>query len=258
MEEEHYQMIDEKDLIRHKLFADNKTPLQTYTELVMGGGSLLKLIKYELITTFLGPIPGALGLLVRKLFYPSLFKTIGKGVIFGRSVVIRHPDKIRLGNRVIIDDYCLIDGRGAGEEGVVIGDEVIINRGVTIQAKVGAIHIGARTNVGAGSSIVSMGGVYIGEMVAIGGGCYISGGAFKVDRDEFSVREQEKYTKGSVRIDQKSRFGMGVIVLDGVHVGEGCIVGAGSVVVHDLPAYSIASGAPAVAKRARENITTSS
>jgi len=244
--------IDEKDLIRHKLIDDENSSLQKYMELVISNGSLAKLMKYELLTMFLGPIPGALGLVLRRSFYPYLFKHIGKSVVFGRSVVVRHPENIRIGNRVVIDDYCLIDGRGAGDEGVVIGDEVIINRGVTIQSKVGGIHIAASSNVGAGSCIVSMGGVYIGESVAIGGGSYISGGALIVDRGEESGREQEKYTGGPVRIDKKSRLGMRVTVLDGVHICEGCIVGASSLVTKDLPEYSVAAGSPAVVKRVRE------
>ena len=248
------QKIDDKDLIRHKLLHEKKSTLARYSDLVIGEGSLLRLMKYELITTLLGPIPGALGLLLRKLFYPWLFKHIGKGVVFGRNVVIRHPERIRLGNRVIIDDYALIDARGAGEEGIVIGDDVIINRGVSIQAKVGPVRIGASTNVGASTSIISMGGVEIGEMVSLAGGCWVSGGAFSMERDQSSYREHGKYTKGPVRLGRKSRFGLGVIVLDGAHVGEGCVVGARSLVVSDLPRYSIASGTPARVRRSREAI----
>lgn len=246
--------IDEKDLIRHKLFGEQKSSVRKYIELVIGKGYAWGVIKYELLTTLLGPIPGVLGLVLRKMFYPCLFKHIGNGVIFGRSVVIRHPDKIRLGNRVVIDDYCLIDGRGAGEEGIVVGDDVIISRGATIQSKVGPVYIGAETNVGAGSSIISMGGVHIAEMVTIAAGCHISGGAYAVERDGSSAREHRKYSKGPIRLGKKSRFGMGVIVLDGVHVEEGCVVGAGSVVTGDLPKYSVAAGVPAVVKRNRETI----
>jgi acetyltransferase-like isoleucine patch superfamily enzyme len=251
MAQETRHKIEDKDLIRHKLFHDQKSSFRKYADLVIGDRPLFRLVQYELLTTFLGPIPGALGLFLRRLFYPCLFKHIGKSVVFGRSIVVRYPDKIRLGNRVVIDDYCLIDARGAGEDGIIIDDDTIINRSVTIQSKVGPIHIGKSTNVGAGSVIVSMGGVYIGEMVAIGGGCYISGGGFTVSRNQDSDREQEKYTKGPVLLDKKSRFGMGVIVLDGVHVAEGCIVGAGSVVTDDLPEYSVAAGAPAKVTRPR-------
>ena len=38
---------------------------------------------------------------------------------------------------------------------------------------------------------------------------------------------------------------MGSIIMPGVTVGEGAVVGAGSVVVKDVPAWSIATGNPA-------------
>lgn len=247
--------LDPKSFIRHKLFEGKKSDLKKYAELVIGEMSFFKLLKYELLMCFIGPIPGALGLLLRKIFYRSLFKKAGRGIVIGRSVVIRHPEKISLGDRVVIDDYALIDARGAGDEGIVIGNDVIINRGVIIQAKVGGIAIGPETNVGACTSIISQGGVVIGAMVGVAGGCNISGGAFQIGRDLLSEREHEKYTKGPVILDKKCRLGMGVIVLDGVHIHEGGYVGAGSVVTHDLPEYSVAAGVPAVVKSVRERIS---
>jgi acetyltransferase-like isoleucine patch superfamily enzyme len=40
-------------------------------------------------------------------------------------------------------------------------------------------------------------------------------------------------------------LGASVIILGGVTVGRGSVVGAGAVVTHDLPPYSIARGVPA-------------
>ncbi|MFC1908881.1 DapH/DapD/GlmU-related protein [Chloroflexota bacterium] len=41
------------------------------------------------------------------------------------------------------------------------------------------------------------------------------------------------------------RIAVGVTVLPGVHFGEGCIVGAGSVVTRDVPPYKVVMGVPA-------------
>ncbi len=49
----------------------------------------------------------------------------------------------------------------------------------------------------------------------------------------------------SIEIDDFVWLGSRVIVLGGVHIGEGAIIQAGSVVVNDIPAYAIAGGAPA-------------
>lgn len=39
--------------------------------------------------------------------------------------------------------------------------------------------------------------------------------------------------------------GANVIILPGVTIGEGCVIGAGSVVTHDIPDYAVAAGNPA-------------
>jgi acetyltransferase-like isoleucine patch superfamily enzyme len=246
------QKIDSGVLIRDRLYGDRKSAIAKYRELVLGDAGILAFLRYEILTGVLGPIPGALGLALRKVFYRSLFEDVGRGVIFGRNLVIRHPDKISLGNGVVIDDYALLDARGGGENGIEIGDRTLIHRGSVVQAKAGPVRIGAETNVGAGSVIVSMGGTYIGDRVGIGGGCYISGGSFGIATKDGSLRDQQKYTKGPVRLDDKVWLGMRVTVLDGVHVGEGCIVGAGSLVTRDLPPYSVAAGHPAEIRGRRE------
>ncbi|MEZ0284130.1 MAG: acyltransferase, partial [Thermoleophilia bacterium] len=55
----------------------------------------------------------------------------------------------------------------------------------------------------------------------------------------------------SVAVGADCWIGMGVCVLPGVTIGEGCVVGAGAVVPKDLEPYSIAVGNPARAIRDR-------
>jgi acetyltransferase-like isoleucine patch superfamily enzyme len=40
-------------------------------------------------------------------------------------------------------------------------------------------------------------------------------------------------------------IGFGVIVLSGVHIGDGSIIASGAVVAKDVPAYSVVGGVPA-------------
>jgi acetyltransferase-like isoleucine patch superfamily enzyme len=44
---------------------------------------------------------------------------------------------------------------------------------------------------------------------------------------------------------------MGALILPGVQIGDGCVIGAGSVVTHDVDAYSVAVGNPAKRIRSR-------
>jgi acetyltransferase-like isoleucine patch superfamily enzyme len=240
------QDLREEQFIRHRMFDGRKSVVRRYADLVIGGPSLATLLKYELITFLFGALPGAVGLFLRRIFYPLLFKEIGKGVLFGRNLVLRHCDKMRIGNRVVIDDYTLLDARGAGKEGMIIEDEVIISRGCYIQAKVGPIYIGSKSEVGVGTTIVSQGGVHIDEQVSIGGGCKISGGLFEMLPDEEADPPYRRYSKGPVRIEKRCMVGMGAIILDGVTVGETSMVGSGAVISMSLPPYSITSPRPAV------------
>src|SRR5207248_7886472 len=139
----------------------------------------------------------------------------------GRSVVIRNPDRIVLGDRVVVDDYVVLDGRGGdGDAGLHIGDEVIINRGAVIQAKVGTIRIGSHCDIGADTMIISQGANVIEDMVSIGGGSKIGGGIIQVqngsathgggDPNDFAVRGQMRVSKGTVRIGAKTVLGENV------------------------------------------------
>ncbi len=53
--------------------------------------------------------------------------------------------------------------------------------------------------------------------------------------------EEEK----PVTIENDEWIGDRVVILPGVNIGDGCIISAGAVVMHDAPAYSIAGGVPA-------------
>ena len=237
------QDLREDAFIRHKMFNDRTSAARKYADLTIGEFSVLKLVKYELITSLLGPLPGAMGLFLRKIFYPLLLKKVGRGVMFGRNVVLRHCDKITIGDRVVIDDNTLLDARG-GDEGIVIGDDVIINRACQIQSKVGSVHIGARSDIGTGTAIVSQGGVYVDEQVCIAAACKISGGLFHILPNRDGNPPYRRYSKGPVRIGKRCVLAMGAMILDGVTVGEGSMVGSGAVVVANIPPYSIISPRP--------------
>ena len=107
--------------------------------------------------------------------------------------------------------------------------------------------------------------IEMGNHVAFNYGCYVNGfgGLIIHDGAEFGpytmihtanhnmddpdrpVTEQGWETTRPVEIGANSWIGMGTCILPGVHIGEACVVGAGSVVAKDLEPYSIAVGNPA-------------
>ena len=54
---------------------------------------------------------------LRGIFYKFLFKKVGKSVSFGRNITVRHPNKIEIGNNVVIDDNCMLDAKGKDNKG---------------------------------------------------------------------------------------------------------------------------------------------
>lgn len=237
---------------REYLKESRGSPIRTYRDLAVGNGSVPHFFLYELLTCLLGPLPGGGGLLLRKIFYPGLFQNGGTGLIIGRNVVFRHPEKISIGNNVTIDDNCLVDARGAGAEGIVLEEEVIINRNCIIQARSGPIRMGHGTSLGSNSVVVSWCGIDIGEKVLAAGGIYISAGAYHFDDPAIAVMDQGSYTKGPIHIGGGCWLGTRAVILDGVNIGDGAVIGAGAVVTKDLPEYSIAAGVPAKIKKTRD------
>jgi acetyltransferase-like isoleucine patch superfamily enzyme len=222
-----------------------RSALEKYQELVIGSSNLIDLIKYEVLTTFLGPIPGAAGLLLRKLFYPILFKEVGRNVVFGKSMTIRHPNKIRLGEHVLMDDYAVLDAKGTDGSSLEIGKNVIIGRNTVISCKNGSIKIGENSNIAMNCFIQSAKTVKIGKNVLMAAYCYvIGGGDHSSDRTDIPVIAQGQVVRG-VKIEDNCWLGAGVKVQDGVTVGRDSIIGSGAVVTTDIPEFSVAVGVPA-------------
>lgn len=64
----------------------------------------------------------------------------------------------------------------------------------------------------------------------------------------------EAQTKGPIILDDDVWLGFGVTVLSGVHIGQGAVIGAGSVVVKDIPPYAIYAGNNIIKYRFSEDV----
>ena len=108
-------------------------------------------------------VPGALGLVLRKMLYPRLLGACGRNVVFGQNVVLRHPHKIRIGDNVVIDDNCLLDAKGDRNGGIAIGDGVFVGRNSILSCKDGDITLDDGANIGFNCEIFSASHVRIGR-----------------------------------------------------------------------------------------------
>ena len=232
------QVISKESLVK-SLSETETSALKKYQKFFVGSSSLGVLMKFELITMVFGPMPGALGLVLRKQFFPSLCQKVGTGVVWGRNISLRHPGNIELGDRVAIDDNCLVDAKGSETEGIKIGDDVLIARSSIIQAKNGPISIGANCSIGSQCQLSSVGGISLGESVMMAGQCYIGGGRYYTADRTVPMKDQGLYSSGPVTIGNDVWIGSGVIVQDGVRIGNGCVIGSGTVVTEDIPEFAI-------------------
>ena len=100
-----------------------------------------------------------------------------------------------------------------------------------------------------GCKLVDGGTIRFGDDVLVGPGCTFVTVNHAV--------EPERRLKGvmqckSITVGNNVWFGAEVTVCPGVTIGDNCVIGAGSVVTHDIPPYSVAVGVPAKVKSLRK------
>jgi acetyltransferase-like isoleucine patch superfamily enzyme len=237
--------------IQEAMGSSGRSALAKYQDLVVGKRGLASLALYEAVALFTSWVPGALGLLLRKLAYPWLLGQVGRGVVFGQGVVLRHPAKIRIGNGVVVDDHVVLDAKGTTNRGIVIGDGVFLGRGTILSCKNGDIELGDHVNIGFNSEIFSGSRVTVGAYGLFAAYTYLVGGGHEFGRADVPVVEQERSSRG-ITLGENVWLGAGVKVLDGVHIGRNVVVGAGAVVTADLADGVVAAGVPARVVRQRE------
>jgi acetyltransferase-like isoleucine patch superfamily enzyme len=127
-----------------------------------------------------------------------------------------------------------------------IGPHALFEPGVWITAPGEArIRIGAGTFLNQGVLVAALELVEIGEHCMIANGSFVTDASHRFDDPDRPVPWQGFSSKGPTRIGDNCWLGANVVVTSGVTIGERCVIGANSVVTHDVPAFSVAAGAPA-------------
>jgi sugar O-acyltransferase (sialic acid O-acetyltransferase NeuD family) len=144
---------------------------------------------------------------------------------------------------------------------VAIGDNYvrkIIAEGFPQLDLLTVIHPGAdvHASVRLGRGTVVFAGAVIQPDAVIGAHCIVNTAA-TIDHDcvlgDYVQVAPGSHLSGNVRLDEGVLLGTGSATVPGAHVGSWTTVGAGSVVVKDLPPAVVAVGVPAVAVRSRKN-----
>jgi acetyltransferase-like isoleucine patch superfamily enzyme len=146
---------------------------------------------------------------------------------------------------------------------LIIGNESVVEGRFIFEKDTGEIKVGDRVFIGGGTTFICISKIQIEDDVMFSWGCTI------IDNDAHSILSHERkddvkdwkrgienktfgaYKNWSVvksapvLIKRKAWIGFNVIILKGVTIGEGAVVGAGSVVTRDVPDYAVVGGNPA-------------
>lgn len=166
-------------------------------------------------------------------FYISLqFSQCGNKCHFGKFRLLREP------NNIIIGD------------GVYIGSNVVIELYSSYFKQIFTPHlkIGNNSCLGDDGHITCINRIIIGDNVRMGRKVFITDNSHGASvRELLDIRPNLRplYSKGPVIIEDNVWVGEMVCIMPGVTIGYGSILGANSVITHDVPPYCVVGGNPA-------------
>lgn len=180
---------------------------------------------------------------LRGIFRRAFLKSVKGMLLIGKHVQITHGKHIYCGKNVKFEDYAEI--HGLCSEGLIFGNYVTISRGVMIRPSsyyggdlgVG-LSIGDHSSIGPYGYVGCSGKITIGKNVMFGPKCSLFAENHVFSDSVATIKSQGVAQKG-ITIEDDCWIGSNVIILDGVTVGHGSVIGAGTVVTKDIPAGSI-------------------
>jgi len=108
------------------------------------------------------------------------------------------------------------------------------------------IKIGDNVWIGRNVALYASNGIVIGNDVTIAKDVSLISGDHEYSSKDLKINKQGMSTgKPPIIIGDDVWIGDKVIILKSVNIGEGCVIGAGSVVTKNIPPYSVAAGNPA-------------
>lgn len=167
-------------------------------------------------------------------YYKKRLANIGKNSQIGQNFSIINPDGISIGDN--FSGGCDIALWSWNAVNIIKGDDckLIIKNNVSITDR----------------CIISAA-----NRIEIGNGCLLGRDTFITDNSHgenisinelnISPHERNIFSKGTVIIGDNVWTGKNVCIMPNVKIGNGAIIGANSVVTHNIPPYSVAVGSPA-------------
>lgn len=159
--------------------------------------------------------------LIHGISLSKRFQRCGLLLRVGEGCVVYYPKKMRVGDYVNIGNYVTIYNESGGKE----------------------VEIGNNTHIADYTLISGVGGIEIGNDVAISSGVKLYSHSNEYKDHSKLIREQIR--EGKIIIGNNVLIGANAVILPEVQIGDNAVVGAGAVVTKDIPKNKIATGIPA-------------
>jgi galactoside O-acetyltransferase len=150
-------------------------------------------------------------------------KHYGKNVKISRKAMIYNTDQIEIGNHVRIDDFCILSGR------IQFGDYIHIGVFTQLSGSTGGMYLHDFSGVSYNSTILANSDDYSGEFLT----------------NPMVPMKYRKIAPAPVVFEKHALVATRCAVMPGITLGEGCAVGAMSLVLKDVDPWSIYVGIPA-------------
>jgi len=156
--------------------------------------------------------------------------------------------RVRLGDDARVQSFAALSAVAGGR--VTIGASCELGASAQLEAAGGQITMGDRCSVNQFCVLNGFGGITIGNDVRIAAHTVIVSSTHRIDSIALPIRAQGNEPRPTV-IGDDVWIGAHCVVLGGVRIGAHAVIGAGSVVRHDVPEYAVVAGAPARVIRMR-------
>lgn len=187
-----------------------------------------------------------------------------KGLIRNFRLKNRLQKYANIGKNVILtDEFNLLAFNPLDRKYLTVGSNCLLSASFIFESNSGEIHLGDNVYIGP-SKLISRSSIIIEDYVTIAWGCTI------YDHDSHSLDYHERMldhdrqisdvhhgrsfiasknwdvvSSKPIIIRKNAWIGMNSIILKGVEIGEGAIIGAGSVVTKNVPPFTLVAGNPA-------------
>ncbi len=179
----------------------------------------------------------------------GLFSYIDKMIQRSRLKKIKSDPNISISKRTKLSSDCKIEVRLGGTISIDSGTEIL--DGVMLFSYGGKIEIGKNCSINPYTIIYGHGNTKIGDNVLIAGQTMIIPANHNFNNTNIPIREQGVTTLG-ITIESDVWIGHGCTILDGVTIGTGSVIAAGSVVNKDIPPHTVNGGVPSKVLKNRE------